>query len=166
MTITLKDGRTLECMPKTESSPEQFSWPDDAERRREYELLKKNAHFIFENREKVLSNSKIFFAPVNVMSGGAYIGAFVKPTLGSYVEWWIARGKDELALYVSGSPLSGANVSKSITKSGKMVELKPDGMFLNLVKEFNSFHKCYKDIRGNIDAYTLEEAISQLKQSN
>lgn len=163
MTVKLRDGRDLECFQKTETSPEQFKWPDKDTQDAEYKLLKENAHFIFANRGKVLSDSRIFFAPVNIMSGGAYIGAFVKPTLGTYVEWWIARRKDELALFVSGSPLSGANVSTAVMKDGKVVKLEPDGIFLNLVKEFNSFHKQYNDIRANCDAYTLDDAISKLK---
>lgn len=97
------------------------------------------------------------------MPGGAYIGAFVKPALGTYVEWWITRGKDELALFVSGSPLSGANASTAVAKDGKVVKLEPDGIFLNSVEEFNSFHKQYNDVRETCDAYTLEDAIAKLK---
>lgn len=163
MTVKLRDGRDLKCFQKTETSPEQFKWPDKDAQYAEYNLLKENAHFIFTNREKALSDSRIFFAPVNIMSGGAYIGAFVKPTLGTYVEWWIARGKDELALFVSGSPLSGANASTAVAKDGKVIKLEPDGIFLNLVKEFNSFHKQYNDVRETCDAYTLEDAIAKLK---
>ena len=163
MMVKLRDGRDLECFQKTETSPEQFKWPDKDAQYAEYNLLKENAHFIFTNREKALSDSRIFFAPVNIMSGGAYIGAFVKPTLGTYVEWWIARGKDELALFVSGSPLSGANASTAVAKDGKVIKLEPDGIFLNLVKEFNSFHKQYNDVRKTCDAYTFEDAITKLK---
>ena len=62
----------------------------------------------------------MFLAPVNVMSGAAYVGALPKPCVGTYLEWWLRRGKDELAYHVSGSPLSGANVSKSIAKDGSL----------------------------------------------
>lgn len=163
MTTKLRDGRELEWFPKTDSSPEQFKWADDEMCNKEYDLLKDNAHFIFANKEKVLADSRLFFAPVNIRSGAAYIGAFIKPTLGTYVEWWIARGKDELAVFVSGSPLSGANVSKAIAPNGEIVPLKSDGLFLDLVKQYNDAHKRYLDVRKECDAYTLEEAIAKLK---
>lgn len=163
MTIVLDNGNVLECFPKTELSPEQFNWPNQEARDRDRDLFKANAHFIFKNRDKVFSDSKIFLAPVNIMSGAAYTGALVKPTLGTYVEWWVRRGSEDLAYFVSGSPLSGANVSKSIKPNGKTVELKADGLFLDLMKEFQSVHNRYVDARKECDAYTLEEAINALK---
>ena len=163
MTVQLKDGRELEYFQKTESSPEQFKWPGKEIRDKEYALLKANAHFLFEHKEDILSNSRLFFAPINIQSGAAYTGALFKPTLGTYIEWWIARNEEALALYVSGSPLSGANVSKAITKTGKLVLLKPNGTFLNLMKEFNSMHKQYLDVRKECDAYTFEETLNVLK---
>lgn len=108
----------------------------------------------------------MFLAPVNVMSGAAYIGALPKPCVGTYLEWWLRRGKDELAFHVSGSPLSGANVSKSIDGNGKLVPLlaSPSGApFLSLIKEFNDAHKRYLEERERFDAYSLWEVIQRLK---
>ena len=104
----------------------------------------------------------MFLAPVNVMSGAAYVGALPKPCVGTYLEWWLRRGKDELAFHVSGSPLSGANVSKSIAKNGKLVPL-PASPFLDLVKEFQNAHKRYLAEREQFDAYSLWEVIQRLK---
>lgn len=53
-----------------------------------------------------------------------YAGALTKPCVGTYLEWWLRRGKDELAYHVSGSPLSGTNVSKSIARDGSLVPLR------------------------------------------
>ena len=33
----------------------------------------------------------MFLAPVNVMSGAAYVGALPKPCVGTYLEWWLRR---------------------------------------------------------------------------
>ena len=58
----------------------------------------------------------MFLAPVNVQSGAAHVGPLVKPTIGTYIEWWFRRGQEDLAYFVSGSPLSGTNASKAIAK--------------------------------------------------
>ena len=99
---------------------------------------------------------------MNVGSGGAYIGTFVKPTVGTYVEWWLERGQDDLVICVSGSPLSGANASTVVDKDGKHKRLKTDERYLDLVNEFRNVHGRYHNIRENCDAYTFEEAIEQI----
>ena len=105
-------------------------------------------------------------SPVNVGSGGAYIGTFVKPTIGTYVEWWLERKQDDLVICVSGSPLSGANASTVVTKDGKHRQIKTGERYSDLVKEFMLFHGQYRSIRENCDAYTFEEAIYKIKNKN
>ena len=96
------------------------------------------------------------------MSGAAYIGALPKPCVGTYLEWWLRRGKDELAFHVSGSPLSGANVSKSIATNGKLVPLTAP-RFLDLLQEFCNAHNLYHTERERFEAYSLWEVIQRLK---
>lgn len=153
----------LECFPKTKHSPEQFKWPDQSQRANELDVLIKNAHFLLDNKDIVFSDSRIFFAPVNIASGGAYIGTFVKPTIGTYIEWWLARAQDDLIVCVSGSPLSGANASTVVTKDRKYERLKTNERYSDLVKEFQTFHGRYRKVREDCDAYTLEEAIAKIK---
>ena len=54
-------------------SPSAFNWPNEDVRGVEADLFKTHAHFLFENRERVFADSRMFLAPVNVMSGAAYI---------------------------------------------------------------------------------------------
>ena len=160
--FVIGNGATLRAYPQRAESPSAFNWPKEDVRRVDVELLKAHAHFLLENRERIFADSRMFLAPVNVMSGAAYIGALTKPCVGTYLEWWLRRGKDELAFHVSGSPLSGANVSKSIAKNGKLVTL-PAPRFLNLVKEFQAAHNRYRAARERFDAYSLREVIQRLK---
>lgn len=155
--FTIENGMVLQGFPKEKPDDAAFKWADAETRRLDMELIKANAHFLFENRERIFADSRMFLAPVNVMSGAAYIGTLVKPTVGTYIEWWLRRGKEELAYFVSGSPLSGANVSSAIAKDGSLVPLRPDGIFLNLVKEFTDSHKRYIDERRKFEAYSLLE---------
>ncbi len=161
--FTIENGMVLQGFPKEKPDDAAFKWADAETRRLDMELIKANAHFLFENRERIFADSRMFLAPVNVMSGAAYIGTLVKPTVGTYIEWWLRRGKEELAYFVSGSPLSGANVSSAIAKDGSLVPLRPDGIFLNLVKEFTDSHKRYIDERRKFEAYSLLEVVMRLK---
>jgi len=163
--FTIESGAELQGFPRTTRSPEPFTWPDAETRDAERKLFMANAHFLFANRARIFADSRMFLSPVNVMSGAAYIGAFVKPTVGTYIEWWLRRGEEALAYHVSGSPLSGTNVSKSIAKDGKLVPLKPNpgGAFLSLIQEYNHAHKRYIAERKTFDAYSLVEVVMRLK---
>lgn len=164
--FVIENGATLRGYPRRTESPEAFAWPSEEARWVEGELFKTHAHFLLENRERIFADSRMFLAPVNVMSGAAYVGALPKPCVGTYLEWWLRRGKDELAYHVSGSPLSGANVSKSIAKDGSLVPLpaSPSGApFLSLMGEFENVHKRYRAERERFDAYSLWEVIQRLK---
>lgn len=84
------------------------------------ELLCRNLHRLIAESDKILSNSRMFLAPVPIQNGLAYFGTsgFHNPTLGVYIEWWkhykCAWVIDEFGvkqplIYIAGSPLSGAN---------------------------------------------------------
>lgn len=159
----IENGMVLHGFPREKPDDAAFAWPGEEARYVDGELFEENAHFLLENRERIFADSRMFLAPVNVMSGAAYIGSLVKPTVGTYIEWWLRRGKDELAYFVSGSPLSGANVSKAISKDGSLVSLPSPGIFLNLVKEFTNAHKRYIEERRRFKAYSLLEVVMRLK---
>ena len=161
--FTIENGMVLQGYPREKPDDAALTWPGEDARHVDGELFEKNAHFLFENRERIFADSRMFLAPVNVMSGAAYIGSLVKPTVGTYIEWWLRRGKEELAYFVSGSPLSGANVSRAIAKDGSLVPLPSPGIFLNLVKEFANAHKRYIAERRCFESYSLLEVVMRLK---
>lgn len=163
--FTIENGMVLHGYPREKPDDAALTWPDEEARYVDGEIFKENAHFLFENRERIFADSRMFLAPVNVMSGAAYIGSLVKPTVGTYIEWWLRRGKEELAYFVSGSPLSGANVSRAIAKDGSLVPLPSPGIFLNLVKEFTNAHKRYIAERRCFEVYSLLEVIMRLKNA-
>ena len=163
--FTIENGMVLQGYPREKPDDAAFAWPGEEARYVDGEIFKKNAHFLFENRERIFADSRMFLAPVNVMSGAAYIGSLVKPTVGTDIEWWLGRGKEELAYFVSGSPLSGANVSRAIAKDGSLVPLPSPGIFLNLVKEFTNAHKRYIAERRCFEAYSLLEVVMRLKNA-
>lgn len=164
--FVIENGATLRGYPRRAESPAAFKWPNEDARWVEAGLFEAHAHFLLENRERIFADSRMFLAPVNVMSGAAYVGALPKPCVGTYLEWWLRRGRDELAYHVSGSPLSGANVSKAIDRDGHLVPLlaSPSGApFLSLMHEFDNAHNRYRAERERFDAYSLWEVIQRLK---
>ena len=84
-TFKIENGTALKGYPREERSPEVFKWPSTEIQREEHKLFTANAHFLLENREKIFADSRMFLAPVNVMSGAAYVGALVKPIVGTYI---------------------------------------------------------------------------------
>ncbi len=163
--FTIENGMVLQGYPREKPDDAAFAWSGEEPRYVDGELFEENAHFLFENRERIFADSRMFLAPVNVMSGAAYIGSLVKPTVGTYIEWWLRRGKEELAYLVSGRPISGANVSRAIAKGGSLVPLPSPGIFLNLVKEFTNAHKRYIAERRCFEAYSLLEVVMRLKNA-
>ena len=83
--ITLLDGRTLACYPKAGTA--MSSLPDNGGKN----FFTDHALFFFDHREQILSDSRMFLAPVPIASGLAYVGScgFQHPTLGVYIEWWM-----------------------------------------------------------------------------
>jgi hypothetical protein len=138
-------------------------------------LFIENAFFLYEHREQILSDSRMFLSPVTVESGLAYTGksGFRNPTLGVYIEWWmnckgaLRRGDDgvrSLVYYLAGSPLSGMNGCSAIREDGvsERVELNP---FSEYWRSFMHINKRYDDAKSCYEAYTLQQVVDLLKKA-
>lgn len=73
---------------------------DKAEKKLHHRLFPENAWPIFNNADKILNDPRMFFAPVNIRNGVAYIGdrPFEKATLGIYIEWWMKYQETEIEI--------------------------------------------------------------------
>ena len=194
--IVLLDGRELIAYPRALKEPsmadrrvttfeevlEGFS-PDDElaakaaakeHAKAQQSLFIENAFFLYEHREQILSDSRMFLSPVAVESGLAYTGksGFRNPTLGVYIEWWmnckgaLRRGDDgvrSLVYYLAGSPLSGANGCAAVREDGKSekVVLKP---FCEYWRSFMQINKRYDNAKSYYEAYSLQQVIDLLKE--
>lgn len=137
-------------------------------------LFIENAFFLYEHREQILSDSRMFLSPVAVESGLAYTGTsgFRNPTLGVYIEWWMNckgalrvddDGVRNLVYYLAGSPLSGANSCAAVREDGKSekVVLKP---FSEYWRSFMHINKRYDNAKSYYEAYSLQQVIDLLKE--
>ena len=73
--FAIENGTALRGYPRRVKSPAAFEWPNEDVQSVEAELFRAHADFLMENREKIFADSRMVLAPVNVMSGAAYVGA-------------------------------------------------------------------------------------------
>lgn len=193
--IKLMDGREIEGFLKSEQpskiekdalkldrSGEYLSFnrhhpktPSDdvlqrARRQYHHYLFTENAWFLLANAEKIFSDSRMFFAPVNIVNGLAYTGrsGFGNPTIGVYLEWWLNYQEasidknGNLVWFISGSPLSGSNCCSSVTQEGKHEKIAQRTPFSSIWSSFINVNKRYTEARQRCEAYTIEEVLIKL----
>ena len=194
--ITLLDGRELPCYPKTNpDSPIDNSVKLDTTgqyltvgRRKpsipplspDEKLAEKfftdHAFFFLKHHERILSDSRMFLAPVSVNNHLAYFGTspFQHPTLGIYLEWWLTcknaaiEGETQddcwLVYLLAGSPLSGANSCGIVNPSGTCKTTSLGSTFPKVWRSFAKINTFYDRAKELYEAYTLEEVVELLKE--
>jgi len=166
MEIKLMDGTTLSGAPRIGGA---VDWPSKKVQSAEAELFVRNAHFLFANRVRVFSDSRLFLTPVRIISGMAYTGRLPMPCLGGYLEWWLhseqaSRGEGderELVYVVSGSALSGASASMAVRADG--TRRASGASLLALADSFGKVMRRYSEPMASMESFTLEEALDILK---
>lgn len=193
--ITLIDGRELECYPLAHqpdiieadtlslnttgeylqigNKPKLVVTTEDykAGRAKVERLFYEHAHLFLANADRILSDSRLFLAPVSVVNGLAYTGTsgFDHPTLGVYIEWWLHHkdasidAKGRPIWFISGSPLSGANACSTVDRNGKTHEAHLNGRFMPVWRSFMEVNTRYTVAKQRHFAYSLQEVIELLK---
>ncbi len=135
-----------------------------------------NVFFFIAHAEEILSDSRMFLAPVPVHNGLAYTGTsgFRNPTLGVYLEWWMQNGNsvvkdktsDKIFIYwfLSGSPLSGCNACAVVDEHGETLTL-PAKRFLPFWRSFMNLNTHYDECKMIGEAYSLPEVKNHLLQA-
>ena len=172
--ITLLDGRILPCYPKKgeDGQSSEKLKKDTAERAEKF--FTDHACFFFDYSERILSDSRMFLAPVPIQSGLAYVGGtgFHIPTLGVYIEWWMNHapaivgksGKESWLVYhIAGSPLSGRNSCGIVNQKGELKGKCFPGPFKDLWVPFIQTNTRYDEAKERYEAYTLERVAALLE---
>jgi len=165
--LELMNGSELEATASQAKT--KFAWPAKDVQCAEAKLFTDNAHFLLENAQRIFQDSRLFLTPVWIQSGMAYVGAFPAPCLGGYLEWWLnaecaskdTEGGRELVYFVSGSPMSGTNVSMAVKPDGTCD--RSGGTLSQLARTYIEVMKRYQEPMRSCASYTLEEAINVLK---
>ena len=146
--------------------------PRSEQQLRHEKLFTDNAFLFLANNNRILSDSRMFLAPVYVRNGLAYSGYLQTATLGGYIELWlncpssVVFGRDDrmsLVWFISGSPMSGANACSVVDEDGnrRTEVIRP---FYQLWTRFANIAGYYKDARTKYEAYTLEEVVEILRR--
>lgn len=139
------------------------------------QLFLKEAFFLYEHREQILADSRMFLTPLPFQNNLAYTGTsgLRNATLGVYLEWWeacekaVLYNKDgivALTYFIAGSPLSGGNHCSAVDRDGKSrtVQFAP---FKEIWSSFMLINQRYTEAKQIYQAYTLEETISKLREA-
>ena len=138
------------------------------------ELFYKEAFFLYEHKEQILADSRMFLTPLPFKNNLAYTGTsgLNNATLGVYLEWWkecertiIRKGSEIRALtfYIAGSPLSGNNRCSAVTRKGKTEQICFPSPFKEIWSSFMRINRRYSEAKQIYQAYTLEETIEKLR---
>ena len=195
--IVLLDGTQLPCYPlselpgsivpdnlKLDTTGTYFSLgrrklkavpaPDEAVLA-ERDFFLKNAFFFFRNADRILTDSRMYLAPVPIQNCLAYTGTsvFRAPTLGIYIEWWLnnfdeisrdKEGREVLVYHLAGSPLSGCNKCSCVLPDGISHNLELSN-FHKLWRSFMTINKRYTAAKQRYQAYTLREVADLLREA-
>lgn len=170
--------------PRIEPTPEELK----AQQERESHLFTDNAFLFLSHAQRILSDSRMFLAPVKgIISGLAYTGTggFRHPTLGVYVEWWLsclAALQQEAPTYyrhaelkpqretgqwllfrLAGSPLSGSNACDMVSRGGEQW-CGSISDFSGAWRTFVKINSRYDEAKSVCQAYTLQEVLEILAQ--
>ena len=192
--IQLLNGNILDCYPLEQPQDEvdnqlsldktgvylSLKKPDktktvkddrDEEEKELEKLFLDNAFVFLENRERILSDSRLFLCPLHFSrSGLAYTGTggFRNPTLGVFVEFWVAcplanimesNGNKWLLYHIAGSPLSGCNNCGLVNPQGE-TKSEPVASFKDIWRPFMEINTRYDEAKRKYEAYTLRQVLS------
>lgn len=194
--IKLKSGAILDCFSKTDQpaaivqdklsldTTGEFLQVEKRSRKRLFgkkaperpaweQLFLQEAFFLYEHKEQILADSRMFLTPLPFQNNLAYTGTsgLRNATLGIYLEWWDAceqavkynlDGIEALTYFIAGSPLSGGNHCSAVDRKGKSktVQFAP---FTEIWSSFMRINQRYTEAKQIYQAYTLEETIEKLR---
>lgn len=145
----------------------------NAEYKHSRDCFLRNAFLFLDNAERVLGDPRMAMARVSVSNGLAYTGAFPTANLGTYLDWWLHSGLDEilhdkegrkaLTWAISGSPLSGMNSCSCVYPDGTTDSISHD-IFAKVWRSFRDSitrHHCKEGDAA--ETFSVEEVVEILK---
>ncbi len=194
--IVLLDGREIDCHPREEGrgcnvdynnmeldttgrylsfgkKGRQKDYVEELDAFLEKQQFIDNAFFLFQNRERIMQDSRMFLAPVAAENVLAYTGTsgFRNPTLGVYLEWWVhcegavrtaANGAKSLIYRLAGSPLSGVNSCVAVCEDGTEEKLRLRS-FSDYWFPFMKINQRYSQAKARYQAYSLQQVLDILE---
>lgn len=193
--IRLKNGNVLDCFVKEDRPETMKTDPVGLDRTGEFLQIKgglgkkpcklqealwkslffKEAFFLYEHRDAIYADSRMFLTPLPFENNLAYTGTsgLRNATLGVYLEWWdsceraILKYKGEvraLTYFIAGSPLSGSNHCNVVNREGQSKDIVFSNPFSEIWSSFMRINQRYTEAKQIYQAYTLENTIEKLRK--
>ena len=164
--LTLQNGSNLQCYPKEEggSVPEEFSKRDIVD------LFLNNAFFLYQNRDRIYADSRMFLTPIPLWDNDMFHSAM--PSLGSLLVWWDSteidathdrEGRPALIYHAGGFPLSGSCIADIVYPDGNTTHIYHPA---RLRKVIYACGPSYSEAREKYQHYNLAETIAILKEGD
>lgn len=163
-------GEYLQVGSKRNCEPDS----DYAENRsRIHRQFYEHVNLFIENKDRILSDSRMFLCPIEVENAMAFTGrsGFQNATLGVYLEWWLHHAEASIdsngnpIWFISGSPLSGAHACSSVDRENKSQEAKLKGRFRDVWESFMEVNKRYTEEKSKYQSYSIEEVINLMRNT-
>ena len=142
----------------------------------ERDIFTHNAFFLWEHRERILSDSRMAQCRLHIGNNLAFvhIQGIASNTLGGYLTWWQefdrsrrtdSHQRRSLICYIAGSPLSGRNHCAEVYETGKTktITVAP---FSDYWKSFAEAHERALTADDEPQPYTLSQVVEILKSEN
>ena len=142
----------------------------------ERDIFTHNAFFLWEHRERILSDSRMAQCRLHIGNNLAFvhIQGIASNTLGGYLTWWQefdrsrrtdSHQRRSLIYFIAGSPLSGRNHCAEVYETGKTktITVAP---FSDYWKSFAEAHERALTADDEPQPYTLSQVVEILKSEN
>lgn len=137
-----------------------------------FNFFQEHISLFWQHRHHILSDSRMFLAPIPSASGLAYLGTLPDTTLGTYLELWSicesatlrnTEGVLHFVTKIAGSPLSGRNSCTIISEDSKTTQSIHLDSFGLVWSEFANLINRYKGLEKVYASYSLEEVVRHLQ---
>ena len=165
--IELLNGTILDCCPLELVVGESVvkKTPDD-DFEVEQRFFIENAFLLFNNRQQILSDSRMFLAPVKI--------GFKNSILGVFIEWWLncpsasyVSGRTQWLIFsFAGSPYTGSNKFRAVSNTGEFEKDLSSPSFGWLNGSFKEIDRRYAEVKQRYQAYTKDEVVEILKKND
>ena len=165
--IELLNGTILDCYPLELVVGESVlkKTPDD-DFEVEQQFFIENAFLLFNNRQQILSDSRMFLAPVKI--------GFKNSILGVFIEWWLncppasyVSGRTQWLIFsFAGSPYTGSNKFRAVSNTGEFEKDLSSPSFGWLNGSFKEIDRRYAEVKQRYQAYTKDEVVEILKKND
>ena len=172
--LQIDDSGSFFTVGRKPNTPKSIEAEESEREKVDLQLFLDNAFLFTENRERILSDSRMFLCPLPIRNGLYYTGesGFRQPTLGIYLEWWLntpkaniidENGEKWLVWRIVGSPMSGSNKCSMVNPKGESKREEVSG-FIKLWPSFRRINCRYDMAKLYYQAYNIEQVLGILQK--